>query len=318
MEKHLVSIVIPAFNIEKFIGDCLDSIINQSYRNIEVIIIDDCSTDSTNEVIQQKIEKMSNLRCIYNKNNLGVGEVRNVGLNESHGEFILFLDGDDWVDTDFIKKMIEPMLIKKSDISISNTINEYGNFVSSTPRYFYSSDAFLTNDYALKLLSRSIKNTFYITPMVGCKLFRKDLLTSNNLKFINDSSYEDDIFSFLSFIYSQNIDIVSSAYQYYRQHPDSITHKFSKKRIDELVSAFVYLKKYLKDKDFLEKYKKEYNSFFERCIYTTYYSISKLKISTADKKNYIQYFINKMSDNFTIQDIIDYIDIERIEKFIGF
>lgn len=318
MKEHLVSIIIPAYNIEKFVGDCLDSIINQSYRNIEVIIVNDCSKDGTYKVIQQKIKNLSNFQCINNKNNYGVGEARNIGLTVSQGKFVMFLDGDDWIEVDFVQKMFKKISITKADIAVSNIINEYNNFISSHPRYLYNESLTLTNDYALKLLTRSIKNLFYLTPMVGCKLYRKDLLISHNLNFINDNSYEDDIFSFLTFIYSKSVTIVSNAYQYYRQHPNSITHTFSKKKIDELIYAFAYLKQYLIDNNIFEKYTKEYNAFFERCIYTTYSNILALKFSAFEKKTYIQYFIDKMMKYFTIQDIIDYIDIERIEQFLGF
>ena len=119
MEKNKVSIIIPVYNAEKFIGETIESVISQTYTDWEMLILNDRSTDSSYEIIQKYAQKDKRIKAIDSEKNIGVVEGRNRLISEANGEYIAFLDADDYWKEDKLEKQIEFM--KKKDISISCT-----------------------------------------------------------------------------------------------------------------------------------------------------------------------------------------------------
>ena len=105
MKKPLVTVVVPAYNTEKYIDKCLQSLLNQSYREIEVIVIDDGSKDRTNEICK-KYEQADSRFLLISKKNTGVSDTRNVGIHHAKGKFIIFVDSDDYVTNDYIDTLV--------------------------------------------------------------------------------------------------------------------------------------------------------------------------------------------------------------------
>ena len=104
----LVSVVIPVYNVEKYVEKCLDSVINQTYQNLEIIIVNDGSTDNSLSVCQKK--KLSDSRIkLINKENGGLSSARNAGIECAQGEFICFIDSDDWIELDYIEVLLNGM-----------------------------------------------------------------------------------------------------------------------------------------------------------------------------------------------------------------
>ncbi|MBR4570580.1 MAG: glycosyltransferase family 2 protein, partial [Candidatus Riflebacteria bacterium] len=108
----MVSVIIPAYNVEKYIGECLDSIIFQTYKNIEIIVVNDGSKDNTLSIIRD-YSKKDNRIIIIDKQNTGVSDTRNCGINKAKGVYIVFVDGDDYLANDYITYMLS--LIDKND-----------------------------------------------------------------------------------------------------------------------------------------------------------------------------------------------------------
>ena len=115
----LISIIIPIYNNEKFISRCLDSIINQTYKKIEIIIVNDGSTDKSLDVIS-KYEKKDNRIKVINKKNEGVSIARNIGIESSKGDYITFVDADDWLELDAIEKLYIEITEKNVDVVRGN------------------------------------------------------------------------------------------------------------------------------------------------------------------------------------------------------
>lgn len=318
--SNMVSVIIPIYNTEQYIKTCYLSVINQTYPNIEVFLINDASPDSSTSVVEE-LRKITNGRTIHYyqfSKNQGLSRVRNFGLAKSAGDYVAFLDSDDWYDSNYLTKMIDALEGKLADVAVCSMSTEQNNFSSSSIRYFYSTTTTITGDYALKLLSQAVRNDIYITPMVGNKVFRKCFLLDNKLSFLPDTCYEDDIFSFSLFASNPSVVLVSGTNQHYYQRETSITHSFSKKRIDDLINAFVVLRANLKQQESLHKYEKEYMSFFDRCITTTYHNLIETPISTHEKKQYIAYFLEQLLGEFPLKSIVEYLDIERFHHFMGF
>lgn len=243
MQKNTVSVIVPVHNGEKYIERCIESILNQSYKNIEVLVINDNSTDNTKEIVAKYLE-LPNVKLIINVETLGPARTRNLGLREANSPYILFLDCDDWIDLNCIEKAIN---ILDSDSTIDIAIWEiktayYSNQFSV--RYQYQYNNILSNKMALNLLSHTFENEYFISPLLGCKIFRKQLLDTYKLEF-PDTIYEDDMFTFLSFLYSKNIALVTGSFLYYYQHNESLTHHFTEKNIIDFFDTFHKLYPYV-------------------------------------------------------------------------
>ena len=243
MEKTDVTVIIPIHNGEKYLQRCIDSILNQSYKNIELLVIDDNSTDDTYKVLQKYL-KLPNVRFIKNTDTLGPAKTRNIGLQNAKSPYILFLDCDDWIDLNCIKKAVQILNNNSSiDIAIWEIKTAYYSNQFSI-RYQYQYNNILDDKMALSLLSHLYENEYFISPLLGCKLFKKQLLDKHKILF-PDTIYEDDIFTFLSILYSEKIALITGSYLYYYQHSDSLTHHFSERNITDFFETFNELYKHI-------------------------------------------------------------------------
>lgn len=111
-EKAKVSIIVPVYNSERFIKKCIDSVLNQTYKNIELILVDDCSPDNSPMLCDEYAKEDQRVRVIHQKNS-GAGVARKTGLNESNGEYVMFVDSDDWVELDMIEQCLKGSCARK-------------------------------------------------------------------------------------------------------------------------------------------------------------------------------------------------------------
>jgi glycosyltransferase involved in cell wall biosynthesis len=235
--QPLVSIILPVYNVEKYLNECVDSIIAQTYKNIEIILVDDGSLDRSPQICDEYAAKYQNIRGLH-KENGGASSARNVGLDESAGDYIMFVDSDDTID----EKMVEHMLnvIKEKDVDVVacqrasldgvrvEKVNE------KTP--FGKADRDLV---VMALLYDDVD-------MSAClKLYKKSAI--GNLRFVNGVTNED--FVFLLNIYSncKSVYFIREQYYNYRYNPNSVTNVFSAHYFDRLDNIkFVYANEYLK------------------------------------------------------------------------
>lgn len=103
---YKVSIIIPIYNVEQYLAQCLDSVINQTYKNIEIICVNDCSLDNSFRILDEYSKNDKRIKIINRENNGGLSAARNTGLDNASGKYIYFLDSDDWIDLDYIEKML--------------------------------------------------------------------------------------------------------------------------------------------------------------------------------------------------------------------
>lgn len=134
----MLSVNVPVYNSEQTIKQCLRSIIMQSYKNIEIIVVDDGSKDRSKEIVYDFIEEYGEIiQCISIPENSGIGNARNVGLSNAKGSVVTFVDADDWVDSNLYYNAITKMCKFNADIAIFGMKNEYENYISSSHRYLY-------------------------------------------------------------------------------------------------------------------------------------------------------------------------------------
>lgn len=184
MEK--VSVIIPVYNAEETIAKCLESIINQNYKNIEILVIDDGSKDNSLEVIKKIKDKRIKL---ISKKNEGAAITRNKGIKMASGKYIMFIDNDDFIDKDYIKTHVDN--IGNNDVVISGyrRPNENGKIIKE-----------------LKLKNEEWCKLMILAPWA--KLYRKDYLVNNNLLFLNNNIGEDVYFNLQAMLLSKKIKII--------------------------------------------------------------------------------------------------------------
>lgn len=184
----LVSVIVPIYNVEKYISQCIHSLLDQTYKNIEIILINDGSPDNSGKIIEALSLKDNRIKAFHQENK-GVSSARNLGIDVSSGDYIAFVDADDFVARDFIQYMIDVINETKSDFAISENC------------FKYPGDNLQIESDRIYILDGSEASTLLLYPgkvEVGCwnKLFRKQFLTDCNLKF-SEKLYMGEGLSFI-------------------------------------------------------------------------------------------------------------------------
>ena len=208
--EELVSVIVPVYNVEKYVGDCIESLIRQSYKNIEIILVDDGSTDSSGQLCDVYATKDIRIKVIH-KENGGLSDARNAGIDSAVGVYYSFVDGDDFLAKDAILKMIFGMKEKKCDISVCNMIRYFEN--GETEPFYIPSNT-------LKVLNSTDRFETLSQPSVCNKIFKADLF--NSVRFPKGKFYEDT-FVYHTLVYNAKT-IVLTGYDgyFYRSRHSSI------------------------------------------------------------------------------------------------
>ena len=202
-----VSIIIPAYNSEKFIKRCLDSVINQIYKNLEIIVIDDASKDNTKQIIKEYAEKDNRIRPFYSSENKGVSFSRNIGLKASTGEYIMFVDSDDIIAPNSIQTLMETAILYNAEI----VEGSYQDFDSNG----------IKNTYC-HVEKTCIYNSFNYFGFPWGKIIRSDCL--KNFCFPEEFLFEDTVMSTLLYPECHNTYAIPDVVYYYRDNSAGITN----------------------------------------------------------------------------------------------
>lgn len=237
----MVTIIIPAYNVEKYISKCLDSIVNQTYKDLEIIVVNDGSTDSTGEIIENYVNRYSNLRYIY-QNNMGVSNARNLALRYANGEYIMFVDSDDYIDTNLIERMVKKSEQKNADLVICEhlRVSEDGLNKKEVIRYNEYIDKVYNNNDAINLLLR-----LNIKGYLCDKLFKKDILIKSNF-YLEPNRYIEDWLPVFKYVEKcERIVFLSGSFYYYRQRNSSALHTINPKLLDDYIYAVKNINNFL-------------------------------------------------------------------------
>ena len=235
--KYLVSIIIPAYNVDKYIKKCLSSILEQTYTNIEVIVVDDGSTDQSGQIIDS-ISKQDFRVHVIHKKNAGVSAARNTGIEISTGDYLVFVDGDDYLAPDYVEYMI------------SLVENTGANFCLSKCCYTKSGEEQIEREYIKKLQPEDAV-ALLLSPdvIVGCwnKIFNRSLIVKNNIQFSTTLFYGEGL-SFITTVsqISNSVGVGNRKVYYYRRNNEaSATTKFDINKIYNGEKALKAIRKQL-------------------------------------------------------------------------
>lgn len=221
MDNIKISLILPVFNEEKYIKATLDSIINQSFTDFEVIVVDDGSTDGTLKIVEEIFKNSAIPHKIIHQENMGVSSARNRGISLSCGEYIVFMDGDDYILTNHLSQLYNP----DYDFSLIQLVKKGGDDLSNP--HYYGCEEITARDFIRMELEMKMPFNFVQLS------YRSDIIKNNDLKFREDVSYgEDTDFAMRALSYGDSIKVSDEITYYYIQREDSLINTSKLKRFD--------------------------------------------------------------------------------------
>ncbi len=277
-----VSVIVPVYNVSMYIDDCLSSLVTQTLKEIEIIVVNDGSTDNSQEIIDVYTKAYPNVKC-FQKTNSGLSDTRNYGLQYATGEYIGFVDSDDYIDKDMFLKMYEKAKSKNFDI------------VACDVNYVYPDKQF-TVDCNIKEDTTDIKKVMVnIFPAACTKIFKRELF-SNKVLFKSGVWFEDVEFIHRILPYVKSIGVVHESLYQYIQREKSITNTVSPK-IYDYISNFNGIVAFYKERGLFDEYKKELEYAYVRYLYATFVK-SCLSFPYEDYEKAVMEAIKNVKANF--------------------
>lgn len=315
MSKPLLTVVIPVYNTSVYLSRCIESVLNQTINDIAVIIVNDGSTDDSEEIIKKNYFKRPNLEYINLEKNIGVGNARNLGIEKAKTKYITFIDSDDWIDAAYYENMLRIIEYDQSDICISGIKTEVDDVYSWKFRYQYPSHFIVDGNFCMHSLTNQYNHDITISPIVNNKIYKKSLISNNNILFDQSRRAQDLFFSFMVFIYTDKASICHDVFYHYYQRNFSATHNFTKQYVDDYFYILFILKEELNTRHLYLPYKNEYESYVNhhmtKLINNMFYNVQ----IASEQKEYIVYILKKATDLISIERLVEYVDIERLKLF---
>ena len=292
---ELISIIVPIYNVEKYINQCLDSIINQTYKNLEIILVDDGSPDNCGKICDEYAIKDNRIKVIH-KENGGLSSARNAGLDVASGEYISFIDSDDYVAENFIEKLYG--LCKENDAEIAECgFIKFEGYIEL--KYLEEkNEKYVSTD----MLKRMYFETATRTIVVWNKLYKRCIY--EGLRFPIGKINEDEFTTYRAFYATQKKIVVTNLpLYYYRYSSESIMgRKFNVKRLD-LLDALAERKMFYKEKNEIELYNMTtivYQAYLKEFYFLTMENVE-------ESKHFLEFIQSKARENYK-----DYVRIKSI------
>lgn len=293
-----VSIIVPVYNVEKYLHRCMDSLINQTFKDIEIIAVNDGSTDNSLNILNEYCVKDDRVRVI-NKNNGGLSSARNIGIDEAIGKYILFVDSDDWIDLNMINQLYTTSTVNNCDVTMCSYSREYSN--KSREKIFSFDEVTIFNEVECKNLHRRIigpigselANPEHNDSLVTAwgKLYKSNIIKNNNIKFVDTSviGTEDCLFNVYVFSYVKSAVFINKPfYKYWKENNNSLTSIHKSKLKDKWLKMYSYIRNFLDAGNYDESF---YNALENRICMSTL-GLGLNECNKANKVSEIKKIIN--------------------------
>ena len=197
----MVSVIIPVYNVETYIRECVDSVLSQTYTDLEIILVDDGSTDSSG-LICDEYSKLDSRIVVIHKENGGLSDARNAGLDAVHGDYILFVDSDDWIQPETVSHLVKHMNEEQAEIVFFDAATVYEDFEDKDYREELVHKRTYHTEKGALILQTQLENDDYL--VCACLHFlRADFIRFHNLRFLKGIMHEDNLFTTLAFLHSE-------------------------------------------------------------------------------------------------------------------
>lgn len=263
--NEMISIIVPVYNVEKYIENTINSLLAQSYPNVEIILVDDGSTDFSGKICDRYSNEHNNIKTFHKKNG-GLADARNYGLNNANGIYVCFVDGDDYIHENMIEYLYDSLQRNSAQVSVCNFKKVYEKFdnidTNIDTNIDISKEIVLDNIDALKAM---VNLNCGFAPNVCNKMFKKNLFTKD-CYFPAGKLYEDMIVTTKILAKVEKVSYINCEMYYYLQRSNSITGKFNEKEKDHIEMSNEVLR-------FVQSNLKEVHSYF-----ITYHAINCISV----------------------------------------
>lgn len=278
--KGLISVIIPVYNVEKYLRECVDSVLAQSYKNYEIILVDDGSTDTSGEICDEYAEGYTQVSVIH-KSNGGLSDARNTGLKHSSGEYVYFLDSDDFIVQAAFEKLVSLAEREQTDLIFFDAVS----FEDADKNYNIAQRYVRKKQYDSKkgeeLLCELLENKDFHSAVPLC-FMRKDILEKNKLDFVDGIVYEDMIFTYKLCMSSA---VVAHCFEslYHRRYRESsiMTSKKNKRYFDSVCRVYADVLVFSIDEN--NVHMPVAKKYITKCAFNVFNNYEKL--SGCDKRN---------------------------------
>lgn len=220
-----VSVIMPAYNVATYIEKSVNSIMNQTMSDLELVIVNDASTDQTwDKIVELKKVFGEKINAINLEKNVRQGGARNKGIREAKGEYIVFVDSDDWIEEDMIEKFYNSMV--NFDAELVGTTSYYMFYSENNIKLCHRDNERLSLEISGKTVNKNIRDIYFLSiGGIWMNMYKRQVIVDNNIWFPEGVSYEDNYFVNLYLCYVKKYIWIDEAFYYYRQLGNSTVHK---------------------------------------------------------------------------------------------
>lgn len=240
MNNIMLSVIVPIYNMSKYLDRCINSLINQNYKKMEIILIDDGSTDNSMEICKYYAEKYTNIR-IYSKENTGLGATRNYGIPLAKGEYVGFVDSDDYIDCNMYEHLMNITKNNNCDIGVCGYEEIYSDTKIST--YSDVKPDFIIEDDKIEIIKKYL--LLKIPTFAWNKIYKRDFLLEFGVKFSEGCYYEDINMVAKALHYCNKVAITENKYYKYFQRNNSIMHTYTEKHLTDYIEQISEFYKFI-------------------------------------------------------------------------
>lgn len=261
--KPKVSIIVPVYKVEQYLDQCLQSLINQTLQEIEIIIINDASPDRSNQVIEKYLNN-SKIKLIHHEVNKGLSATRNSGIEVAQGEYIGFVDSDDYISPDMFRTMYLAGVKNQSDlVSIGYQRCSNDGKILSKHSFPLKGNNTYNHDQLIDSITSAHRNQFIW--FVPRNLYKREMIKNNKLLFNEEIKFgEDSIFNLYAFYYANKVVTIEDYFYFYRENPESLTLKKGKHYLEENL-----IRQFKEKKEFYSRF-----GFDDDALIDLYYYVS--------------------------------------------
>lgn len=290
-----ITVIIPVYNVDKYLSRTVDSVLMQTFKDFEVICINDCSTDNSLEVLEDFALKDNRIKIINNEKNLGAALARNVGIDSAQGEYIYFLDADDYIDDKYLECMVQKIEHENCDIVLNLSIENETNGVVAKYNHPSMPKINPEGEYLDKITTIHDALCF-----IWARMYRKSFLSENNLRFLDIHATDDVVFNTIVDMYTDKTFVFYGEKYHYTVNNTGVTGKA--KTVDD--RDLQHIKAHSLIYDFL----KERNKLNDRLKLFRVYPF--MKVDTEEKFEFYKKFFEKIESDFHKNENI-YNDMEK-------
>ena len=317
MKKPTLSVVIPVCNTQDYLKKCIDSILFQTLKSLEIIIVDDASSQDIRGFLQKEYSSNENIIYIRNEVSQRPGGARNRGMEKARGEYITFCDSDDWLDLNLYREAVRYMEDTSADIGMVSVIRE--DTTKANPSIFkckYTELYELNPEMALRILSKQYKNGISIVPACINKIYRRCFLDSIHAQFEEDIYYQGILFTVDTFLQASKIICIPDVVYHHYLRKDSITQSFDDDHLHSFEECLKRMKQYFVKAGKYEFYEYTYYRILEHYLNVVISEIFEYIPEESTKKRMLRKAFKMAKNMVDIDRYLDYTSAEELRRHL--